>query len=290
MLQKRSPCKINLLLNVLQRREDGFHALETVMLPIPLYDIITFVKEEKEGIRLSIEGAELSNGPDNLIFQAASAFYKQTKLKAALSIQLYKKTPMEAGLGGGSSNAGTTLRALNNMYDNPLDQLILRKIAATLGSDVPFFLQDNPALASGRGESIKPLPPFQALKGKGLLLVKPGFGVATAWAYQHLKRFPTQLNGQTGQGQKLVQALSKPSLEEAAPLFLNSLEGPALEKYPILKLYQSTLRTMGAEVTLMSGSGSTTFAIFPSKVAADRASKQFVTNLGNANWLQVLEL
>ena len=290
MLQKQSPCKVNLLLNILGKREDGFHELETVMFPVPLCDLLTFDPSGERGIHLTIGGADLSPGSDNLITRAARGFYEKADLEPTVSIHLDKRIPMEAGLGGGSGNAGVTLNALNEMTGKPLNAETLQEIAATLGSDVPFFLQNNPALADGRGEKVVSLPPFPALKNKGLFLVKPGFGVSTGWAYQSLQRFPDLLNGQPGKGKRLVEALQGSDLDSASDLFFNSLEGPVLEKYPLLEIFQTTLRKLGAEVTLMSGSGSTTFALFPSRSAAEQAAEAFVAELGDAHWTQVVEL
>lgn len=290
MLQKQSPCKINLLLNILCKRADGFHELETVMFPVPLYDILSFEPTKAKGVQLTIEGSDLSPGPDNLIVRAANAFYQKADMEPSVSIRLEKRIPMEAGLGGGSGNAGTTLIALNELTGEPLDETVLQEIASTLGSDVPFFLHHSPAIAEGRGEKVITLPSFPALEGKALFLVKPGFGVSTAWAYQNLQRFPDLLNGQAGRGQKLVHALQNRDLSASADLFFNSLEGPVLEKYPLLEIFQTTLRKLGAEVTLMSGSGSTTFALFSNQSAADKASEAFIAEMGDAHWTQVVDL
>lgn len=290
MLQKQSPCKINLLLNILCKRTDGFHELETVIFPVPLYDFLSFERSRETGVQLIIEGSDLSAGPDNLIFRAANAFFQKAGMEPAVLIRLQKRIPMEAGLGGGSGNAGTTLTALNELTGQPLDEQALQEIASSLGSDVPFFLHNSPALAEGRGEKVVTLPAFPAMKGKALFLVKPGFGISTAWAYQNLQRFPDLLNGQAGRGQQLVEALQNDDFSAASDLFFNSLEAPVLEKYPLLEIFQATLRNLGAEVTLMSGSGSTTFALFPNRSVADEASKAFVAEMGDAHWTQVVDL
>jgi 4-diphosphocytidyl-2-C-methyl-D-erythritol kinase len=168
---------------------------------------------------------------------------------------------MAAGLGGGSGNAATTLLALNDLFGTPLPPDRLHAMAASLGSDVPFFLQSQPALASGRGERIQPLEPFRALRDTAFLLIHPGFGISTAWAYQQLARFPAALNGRRGRAHELLQLLATADLVTAGAQFYNALEAPALDKFPLLALYQEFLRANGAVATLMSGSGSTTFAI-----------------------------
>jgi len=161
-------------------------------------------------------------------------------------------------------------------------------LAAALGSDVPFFLQDRPALAIGRGEKIQPLENFPALHGKAFLLIHPGFGISTAWAYQQLVRFPEALNGKAGRAQKLVSRLQTADLKAAAREFYNSLEAPALEKYPVLALFQEFLRAHGALAALMSGSGSTTFAIVESIGAGEALVEKFKVQFGGNCWTAVV--
>jgi hypothetical protein len=148
---------------------------------------------------------------------------------------------MAAGLGGGSGNAATTLRGLNDLFDSPFGTAKLGELAAALGSDINFFLQDKPALATGRGENVESLEPFPALSGKAFFLFHPGFGIATPWAYQNLARYPADLNGQKGRARALVASLQSGDLKAAATGFYNSLEAPALDKYPVLKLFQEFL-------------------------------------------------
>ena len=158
-------------------------------------------------------------------------------------------------------------------------------IAAFLGSDIPFFLQSKPALATGRGEQIQPLEFFPTLQGAVFLLIHPGFGIATAWAYQQLARFPAALNGQPGRAQKLVSLLRASDLQAAGKEFYNSLEAPALEKFPLLALFQEFLRANGAAATLMSGSGSTTFAVVPGQAAAEALVEKVKARFGPNNWI-----
>jgi len=259
-LEKQSFCKVNLLLNILSSRPDGFHELETVMHPVNLCDTLTFSRTTR-AIELSCSDPALPADSRNLVYRAAAAFRDQAKISDGVTIRLEKKIPMAAGLGGGSGNAATTLLALNELFGLPLKPQDLHSIAAQLGSDIPFFLQSKPALATGRGEKIHSLDFFPALRGTAFILVHPGFGIATAWAYQQLPRFPEALNGKPGRAEKLIQALQTSDLELAARQFYNSLEAPALYKFPLLRIIQEFLRENGALATLMSGSGSTTFAI-----------------------------
>ena len=150
-LEKLSPCKVNLLLNILGKRADGFHELETVMHPIALCDRLEFTRTGI-GVNLTCSEPGLPADASNLVHRAATAFLSEAGLaeQTGLRIHLEKRIPMAAGLGGGSANAATTLSALNQMFGRPLDGPRLQKTAAALGSDVPFFPQQSPALATGR--------------------------------------------------------------------------------------------------------------------------------------------
>jgi 4-diphosphocytidyl-2-C-methyl-D-erythritol kinase len=182
------------------------------------------------------------------------------------------------------------LLGLNELFDQPLSPGQLNTIAASLGSDVPFFLQSKPALAVGRGEQVQSLDSFACLRGTAILLVHPGFGISTPWAYRELARFPTALNGERGRAQRLVKTLETNGLKAAAEDIYNSLEAPALEKFPVLALYQEFLREHGALVSLMSGSGSTTFAIFADPASAEAALEPFRAKFGSAGWTSVVPL
>jgi len=286
MLAKQSPCKVNLLLNILGKRADGFHELETVMQPVALCDDLTF-ERAPSGIALSCSDSALPTDSTNLVHRAAAKFLERCAIREGVRIHLEKRIPMAAGLGGGSGNAATTLLALNELFGLPASGAVLHELAAGLGSDVSFFLQPNPALATGRGEQIKPLAPFPALAGHALLLVHPGFGIATAWAYKALARFPSALNGERGRAQKLVTLLQGADLRKAAREFCNSLEAPALEKYPWLAVMQDFLRENGAVATLMSGSGSTTFAYATDVCAAQEIEERVKEKFGKC-WTAVI--
>jgi 4-diphosphocytidyl-2-C-methyl-D-erythritol kinase len=279
MLTRKSHCKVNLLLNILGKRPDGFHELETVMQPVGLCDELTF-EPASSGVALTCNEPGLPTDETNLVHRAATRFFEVTGLRSGARIHLTKNIPMAAGLGGGSGNAATTLLALNEVFEKPLSDAQLHSIAASLGSDIPFFLQPQPALATGRGEVIQPLEPFPALTGCAFLLVHPGFGIATAWAYKELARFPKSLNGEAGRAQRLVSLLNEGDLRKASREFYNSLEAPALEKYPWLAVLQEFLRANGASAVLMSGSGSTTFAIAADVCAAQELEERVRERFG----------
>ncbi len=278
-LEKNSPCKVNLLLNILGRRADGFHELETIMQPVNLFDRLQFTRGGN-GVQLTCSEPGLPADSGNLVHRAATAFFQQAGIKDGVRIHLEKRIPLAAGLGGGSGNAATTLLALNELFGQPLGFAQLDLVAASLGSDIPFFLQDKPALAVGRGEKVSSLEPFRALRGTAFLLIHPGFGISTAWAYRELARFPAALHGRPSRAQQLANLLQTADLAAAGAAFYNSLEAPALEKYPLLALYQDFLRAEGAAAVLMSGSGSTTFAIARDAADARRLEQQIQDRFG----------
>jgi len=284
-----SPCKVNLILNILGKRPDGFHELETVMHPVNVSDQLSFTRGGS-AVQLTCSHPELPVDSRNLVFRAATNFLAEAKISDGVRLHLEKKIPMAAGLGGGSGNAATTLLGLNELFGNPLNAAQLQTLAAALGSDVPFFLQTKPALAIGRGEQVQSLEPFACLRGTAILLIHPGFGISTPWAYKELARFPSALNGERGRAQRLVTNLREKDLASAAKDFYNSLEAPALEKFPVLSLYQEFFRAYGATISLMSGSGSTTFAIFPSEATATAAIDPFKAKFGATNWISVVPL
>ncbi|MCU0785705.1 MAG: 4-(cytidine 5'-diphospho)-2-C-methyl-D-erythritol kinase [Verrucomicrobia bacterium] len=286
-LEKQSPGKVNLLLNILGKRTDGFHELETVIHPVNLCDRLTF-ERGGHGVALTCSDANLPADSSNLVHRAATVFLQAAQIAEGVRIHLEKQIPLAAGLGGGSGNAAATLLGLNELFSAPLPPETLHELAAALGSDVPFFLQTKPALATGRGEKIQPLDFFPALRGARFLLIHPGFGISTAWAYQNLGRFPAALNGQPGRAQELISLLQGGDLPAAGRAFYNSLEAPALEKYPLLALFQEFLRRHGAAATLMSGSGSTTFAIVHGVKAAETLREKFTERFGRTCWTAVV--
>lgn len=285
-LEKSSPCKVNLILNILGKRPDGFHELETIMHPVNVCDELRF--ERAPSLELTCSDSALPTDAGNLVFRAAQSFFVDTRIQEGARIHLQKNLPLAAGLGGGSANAAVTLAALNELFDNPLPPVRINELAGRLGSDVPFFLQSAPALATGRGEQVESLPPFKAMQGAAFLLIHPGFGISTPWAYQSLARYPAALNGTPGRARHLVTLLQTTNLKTAGAEFYNALEAPALHKYPLLILFQEFLRENGASACLMSGSGSTTFAITDSLSGAESLREKVKGKFGTSHWTAVV--
>jgi len=288
-LEKKSPCKVNLILNILGKRADGFHELETVMQPVNICDEMTF-ERAGTGLQLTCSNIELPTDSKNLVHRAATSFLVATKISDGVRIHLQKNLPLAGGIGGGSANAAVTFTALNELFGSPLPLERLHELAAALGSDVPFFLYGKPALATGRGEKVRTLEIFPALKGKAFFLVHPGFGISTPWSYQNLARFPEALNGKAGRAEKLVSALQSNDWPAVTDGIYNSLEAPAFDKFPVLALYKEFLRENGALVSLMSGSGSTTFAITENLAAADSLAEKFKAQFGRNGWTATVKI
>ncbi len=288
-ITRASCCKINLFLNVLRRRPDGFHEIETVFYPVPLFDYLT-IDKKGSGINLTCNNPSLPVNSQNLVYRAADAFLKKLGINQGVQIYLDKRLPVAAGIGGGSSNAANTLLGLNELFGFPLDSETIFNLAASLGSDVPFFLDDQPAIATGRGEKLQRLPQLSSVKGSYILLIYPGFGVSTKWAYSELSKFPEVYSDKSKSVASFVEVLKTKIIEEAAPYFYNVLEKPVFRKYPILEIYKEFNNENGAVVSLMSGSGSTVFAILKSKDAVERLIENFQGKFEVSNWIAIAQL
>lgn len=247
MLKYTAPAKINLSLKVLGKREDGFHKVDIIMARLDLEDELDFHNSRTTTLLCDTPGVPTDES--NLVFRAVREFEKVYGRKAKQRITLTKRIPHGAGLGGGSADAGVTLRALNDIIGTNYDMEELAAMAANLGSDVPFFL--NPVLSrcTGRGEIVKPLPAFAAWSSP-VVLLKPQFGVATPTAY---KRFA---------GSRRLQGIPYGVQEVDGLRLVNDLEKPVFEKFPVLGIMKRwMLEREGVRAALMSGSGSTMFAL-----------------------------
>lgn len=271
MMQILAPAKINLSLKILSRRDDGFHEIETFIAPISVCDEIKIERRSLEkGIEFQCDDAAVPAGDDNLIVRAARTFFAATKLKPAVCIELRKKIPHGAGLGGGSSDAASTLLTLNELFEAKLPLETLAKMAEAIGSDVPFFIFQSAALCKGRGELVTPVKLRERLS---LLLLKPGFAVSTASAYARW------------QDSREIPSVSYAAQEFAGHTFLNDLERPVFEKFVFLaqlKMWLLEQREVGA--ALMSGSGSTVFAVMRADADADLLAKRAKVELDPELW------
>lgn len=266
-----APAKINLSLKILGRRDDGFHEIETLIARISLCDEIKIDKDDaKEGIEFRCDDLSVPQGDDNLAVRAARAFFAATKFKPAILIELKKKIPHGAGLGGGSSDAATTLLALNQLFDANLTREELAKLGATAGSDVPFFIFESTAICRGRGELVTPI---QLLEKLSTLLLKPAFAVSTEWAYSRW------------QDSREIPGVSCAAQQFVDKTFINDLERPVFEKFVFLAhLKMWLLRQPEVGAALMSGSGSTVFAVMRPNADVDRLAMRAKSELDAELW------
>lgn len=268
-MQVRAPAKINLSLKILGRRNDDFHELDTLIAPISLYDEIRIDKGPK-GIRFRCDDPSIPRGDDNLVVRAANAFFDATKIHPAVSIELNKQIPHGAGLGGGSSDAASVLVALNDLFDAKLSPEALAKMAEPIGSDVPFFLFRSAALCKGHGETVTPV---RLSRQFSILLLKPAFAVSTVWAYSRWQR------------SREIPGVRYEAQQFAEQVFVNDLERPVFEKFVFLaQLKMWLLSQSEVSVALMSGSGSTLFAVMSENADVDSVAKHAKTALDPELW------
>ena len=269
-MQILAPAKINLSLKILGRRADGFHELDTLIAPISLYDAIGIDQRSEKGIKFCCNDPSVPLGDDNLVVRAAKTFFETTKIEPAVSVELKKKIPHGAGLGGGSSDAAAVLLALNDLFGTKLSRETLAEIAEPLGSDVPFFLFQSAAICKGHGEMVKPV---KLQRQFSILLLKPAFAVSTAWAYsrwQHSREIP---------------GIRYEAQEFAGQTFANDLERPVFEKFVFLAQLKTWLLDQSeVGAGLMSGSGSTMFAVMRQNADADSVATRAKTALDPELW------
>jgi 4-diphosphocytidyl-2-C-methyl-D-erythritol kinase len=251
-----APAKVNFGLRILGKRPDGYHTIQTVLQMLNLCDWLTFRPNNRGTIRLTCRPPTLPTDEGNLIVRAARLLQQTFQVQHGADITLNKHIPIAAGLGGGSSNAATTLLVLNRAWQLHCGRATLHRLATQLGSDVPFFLGGPTALAGGRGEILSPVPPPPALTG---VLVNPGFGVSAGWAYgQFCGPSPTTDLTMSN----ILEALRTHDLRSLADVLVNDLEPGVVTAYPAIRRAQEALRSMGALVTFMSGSGPTVGGLF----------------------------
>ena len=270
-MQVVAPAKINLSLRVLGRRADGFHEIETLIAPISLYDEITI--EQRSGnqkIAFRCDDPSVPKGDDNIVVRAANLFFQETKITNRVLVALKKRIPHGAGLAGGSSDAASTLLALNELFETNLPRESLAKMSAMIGSDVPFFIFQSAAVCKGRGELVSPTRLREQLS---VLLLKPAFGVPTQWAYSRWR------------DSREIPGVSYASQKFAGQTFANDLERPVFEKFVFLaQLKMWLLKQKEVGTALMSGSGSTVFAVIRQDADVDLLARRAKAELDPELW------
>jgi 4-diphosphocytidyl-2-C-methyl-D-erythritol kinase len=248
-----APAKVNLFLEVTARRPDGYHELRTLLVAVSLYDTLEFAPAPPATFHLSCTDPKLGTGPENLIVRAADLLRRHTGADAGADVRLTKRIPLEAGLAGGSTDAAATLVGLNRLWGLGLSADELTALAAELGSDVAFFLRPPAAWCTGRGEEVMPWPLGTRLH---LVLVCPPFGLSTAAVYRGV-RVPDAPET----GDALKDAVRAGAVDTIGRLLHNRLQEPAEQLRPELADYRRQLADLGPAGCLLSGSGSTLFAL-----------------------------
>jgi 4-diphosphocytidyl-2-C-methyl-D-erythritol kinase len=262
-----APAKVNLFLRVLAREESGYHQLETLYSAVDLCDEILLHRKER-GVSVEVVGPSVGPDEENLAYRAADALLEAAGFTMGVHVHLIKNIPVGAGLGGGSSDAGATLRALNTLLGEPFSASALLEIAGRLGADVPFFASGaGTALAWGRGERLVPIPGAARLS---VLLALPSLHIATGEAYEHLS-VPERTTPVT----LALDALCRP--ETLAELAVNDFEASVFVRHPELGKLREALHEAGALTARLSGSGAALFGLFNDRAAADQAKASLST-------------
>lgn len=260
-----APAKINFSLEVLGKRLDGYHDVRMLMAGVSLGDQLSF--EPREELVLESDHPSLDCGAGNIILKAARLMQKKAGELKGARIRLEKNIPLGAGLAGGSTDAAATFIGLNRLWDLGLSLTELSKLAAQLGSDIPFCLESGWAIASGRGEKLKPL---SQRKKFHLVLLNPGFEVSTKWAYQHVDSLPGSRRNLSA---LVYEALDAKDFERVNKLALNDLERVTAREYVEIGQMRQSLTENGALVTRMSGSGPTVWGLFKDETGAKKSEK-----------------
>jgi 4-diphosphocytidyl-2-C-methyl-D-erythritol kinase len=262
-------CKINLGLNIIGKRTDGYHDLQTFFYPVHLRDAIEVI--EKHDFQFSASGLAINgNSNENLCVKAYDLLKKEFPRLPPVHIHLHKAIPMGAGLGGGSADGAFTLKLLNKKFKLELSQEQLVDYALQLGSDCPFFIINEPSYATGRGEILEEYRP--GLSGHKIVLVHPGIHISTAWAFAQIS---------PGKSIKLIKEIIRRPVEIWKQELKNDFEQPVFSQYPEIKKIKDDLYAAGAVYAAMSGSGSAVYGIFPkdSKLSLSLPDEYFIKEL-----------
>ncbi len=276
----KAPAKINARLKVTGRRPDGYHELVSVMIPVDLFDVLDLKIISRRAIDIAYEGYEVPTDETNLAHRAAASFFSRTGIDRGVTINLAKRIPVAAGLGGGSSDAAATILALNRIFSKPLSNSDLNDLALKLGADVPFFLNCVPSLATGIGEILKPINNWPEFN---YLIITPPIIVPTSWVYGNLKMELT-----TGEYNYIVNFL-KDDTFSISRILENDLEKVTSASFPIINTLKKLLMDAGAEGAMMTGSGPSVFGLFSSRDKAESAKDFMISrDLGDVFLLKSL--
>lgn len=268
-IQLKALAKINLGLDVLRRREDGYHEVKMIMQTIGLHDDLEIRKTKTSGIQVKTNLYYLPTNENNLVYKAAKLLMDEFQIRDGVSIQLKKRIPVAAGMAGGSSDGAAVLWGINQMYGLGLSMQALMERGVRLGADVPYCIQRGTALAEGIGEKLSVLPPMPKCT---ILIAKPGISVSTKFVYENLHANDLKPE-QHPDVDSMIEAMRQKDLGLLCSRMGNVLETVTIPAYPVINEIKRTMMDNGAIGSMMSGSGPTVFGIFDSPVAAKQAMK-----------------
>ncbi len=264
---QRAYAKINIGLDVLRRRADGYHEVKMIMQTVDIYDELVLERRKQPGIELRMDNSDLPSGGDNLICRAADLLFREKEITGGVNISLTKRIPIAAGMAGGSADAAAALRGVNELFDMGYSLKELQALGVGLGADIPYCLAGGTMLSEGIGEILTPLP---APPAAHLVIAKPDINVSTAFVYGNLHAdrlaWHPDIDG-------MIAALQKGDLDGITGRLGNVLETVTVKAHPVIEQIKELLRKQGAENALMSGSGPTVFGIFKEKETAARAAE-----------------
>ena len=264
-----APAKVNYRLDVLRRRPDGYHDLRMIMQRVDLSDTIRISLTDSQGIRVTCGRKGVPDGAENIAWKAAKAILALAAKPVGIDIDITKRIPVAAGLGGGSSDAATVLMGLNDLLSLDLTVERLMEIGVTLGADVPFFIFGKTSIAEGIGEK---LTPVERIPRPWIVLVNPNVHVSTAWAYKNLRLTP-------GKDAHIMPHFFD-NIAELCSILGNDLESVTASRFPVICDIKRQLIMRGANASLMSGSGPTVFGIFEEESVARKAAEDIAAESG----------
>ncbi len=279
----KSYAKVNLFLEIVGKRPDGYHDLETLFQEISLADDLTLSVLEKPEIQIQTDSLDIPTDKTNLVYRATEAFLKETGVSKGVQIHLTKRIPVGGGLGGGSSNAAATLEGLEQLFGISLPEAKSLEISKGLGADVAFFLKGGAAMGSGIGEKLEPL---KKKKSFSLILVNPGFKISTADVYRSLR---STFNQPRHSAFSIREAFNQGDIQAMGENLFNRLEEPVFEHFPQLIRIKNLLKEAGCLGSLLSGSGSTLFGITTDETKALAIKKIVEDELDEKCWTAICQ-
>lgn len=267
----KSRAKINLSIDVLGKRDDGYHIVEMIMQTIDLYDNLKITKIEGDFIKIKSDSEDIPLNQDNIVYKAADILKKRFNIKDGVEISIQKNIPVAAGMAGGSSNAAAVLVGLNKVWNLGLSESELKEIGLQLGADVPFCITGGSALAQGIGEELTNIHGLS--EGVNILVCKPDIFVSTKEVYQSLDMNKVQ---KRPENQKLIESLKNDDIKYVSENMVNVLEEVTASKYKEIKQIEATMMKNKALGSMMSGSGPTVFGLFDDKEYAIKAKEELL--------------